>query len=57
MNLVEISAVVAVFMVPWLTFRYAQTKDRRDWARQQRALVYIDLLTEASAELDWLDTA
>ena len=50
------SAVAIV--VPWRTFRYALRRERRQWSREQRAQVYVDLLVEASveasAEQDWL---
>jgi hypothetical protein len=50
------SAVAIV--VPWLTFRYALRREQRQWSREQRTQVYVDLLVEASveasAEQDWL---
>ena len=47
-------SAVAIF-VTWLTFRYALLREQRQWSREQRAQVYVDLLVEASAEQTWLE--
>ena len=53
-TLTDLTPAVVAIVVPWLTFRYALRREQRQWSREQRAQVYIDLLVEASAELDWL---
>lgn len=53
-TLTDLAPVLVAIVVPWLTFRYALRKEQRQWSREQRAQVYVDLLVEASAELDWL---
>jgi hypothetical protein len=45
---------VVAIVVPWLAFRYALLREQRQWSREQRAQIYVDLLVEASAEQDWL---
>jgi hypothetical protein len=44
-----LAAIVAV-AVPWMTFRLALRQDQLRWLREQRAQLYIELLTEAYAE-------
>ncbi|HEY3407471.1 MAG TPA: hypothetical protein VGK53_04790 [Propionicimonas sp.] len=43
---------MSAVLVGWLGFRYALRQDERRWSREQRAQLYIELLAEASAELD-----
>jgi hypothetical protein len=52
--LADVGPTVVAIVVPWLAFRYALLREQRQWSREQRAQVYVDLLVEASAELDWL---
>lgn len=52
-----IVAAVIALTVPALTFRFALRQDRLRWLREQRAQLYIDLLTEAVAEGQWLEYA
>lgn len=50
--------VVALFVavvVPLVSFRLALRQDHTRWVREQRAQVYIDLLTEAYAEQQWME--
>lgn len=47
-----IVTVLSAVLVGWLGFRYAIRQDERRWSREQRAQLYIELLAEASAELD-----
>lgn len=49
--------VVTAFVGPltaWLTFRFATRQDAGRWSRDKRAEVYVEALTEASAEKDWV---
>jgi len=48
-------AVIIAVVVPWLAFRMALRQDHTRWLREQRADVYVDLLTEAYAEQQWLE--
>jgi hypothetical protein len=48
------SAIIAV-TVPWFTFRLALRQDHVRWIREQRSQLYVDMLTEAGAEQDWLE--
>jgi hypothetical protein len=48
-----IAAIVAV-AVPWFTFRFAMRQDHVRWIREQRAELYVDMLSEAHAEQEWL---
>lgn len=43
-------ATVVSVVVPWLAFRYTLRQEQSHWLREQRASVYVDLLTEAYAE-------
>jgi hypothetical protein len=43
--------IVAVLAGFWLALR----QDKVRWSREKRADLYIDLLTEAHAELDWIE--
>jgi hypothetical protein len=52
--LAVVGPLVVAIVVPWLAFRYALLREQRQWSREQRAQVYVDLLIEASAEHDWL---
>ncbi len=49
-----LAAIIAV-SVPWMTFRLALRQDQARWLREQRAELYVDLLTEAYAESKWLE--
>ncbi len=49
-----IAVVVAVF-VTWFTFRFALRQDRLRRLHDQRAQLYVDLLTEAHAEKEYFD--
>jgi hypothetical protein len=51
-----LAAIIAV-VVPWMTFRLALRQDQARWLREQRAQLYVDLLTEAHAEQEYLDYA
>jgi hypothetical protein len=48
-----LAAIIAV-VVPWMTFRLALRQDQARWLREQRAQLYVDLLTEAHAEEEYL---
>jgi hypothetical protein len=48
-------AIIVPIVVTWLTFRYALRREQRQWLREQRAQVYVDLLVETSAEGEWLE--
>jgi hypothetical protein len=48
-----LAALVAI-AVPWLAFRYTLRQEQSHWLREQRASVYVDLLTEAYAEQEKL---
>lgn len=50
-----LSAVVGV-CVPGLTFRYALRQQQVGWLRAERAKLYADLLAEAQAEKDRLES-
>jgi hypothetical protein len=52
---VALIAVVIAVVVPWMTFRLALRQDHVRWIREQRSQLYIDMLTEAHAEYDWLE--
>jgi hypothetical protein len=54
-TLTDLALILVAIVVPWLTFRYALRREQRQWSREQRAQVYVDLLVEASAERDWLN--
>lgn len=49
-----IAVIVAIF-VPWFTFRFALKQSRFDRLHDQRAQLYIDLLTEAHAEKEYFE--
>jgi len=49
-----IAVIVAIF-VPWFTFRFALKQSRIDSLHDQRAQLYIDLLTEANAEKEYFE--
>jgi hypothetical protein len=49
-----LAAIIAV-SVPQATFRLALRQDQARWLREQRAQLYIDLLTEAHAESQYLE--
>ena len=51
-----LAAIIAV-TVPWVTFRLALRQDQARWLREQRAQLYVDMLTEAYAEKEWLEYA
>jgi len=48
-------AVIVAIVVPWFTFRLALRQDRLRRLRDQRAELYVDLLTEAHAEQDFFE--
>jgi hypothetical protein len=50
-------ALVAAVLVPYVTFRFALRQDWAHWLRDQRSAVYVDLLMEAHAELQWFEYA
>jgi hypothetical protein len=49
-----LAAIVAV-SVPWMTFRLALRQDQVRWLREQRAQLYVDLLTEAYTEQQYFE--
>src|SRR6266545_8350407 len=49
-----LAAIIAV-SVPVMTFRLALRQDQVRWLREQRAQLYVDLLTEAYAEQQYFD--
>ncbi|MEV0267532.1 hypothetical protein AB0H43_02025 [Hamadaea sp. NPDC050747] len=51
---VVVSGIVAV-TVPRLTFRLALKQDEARWLREQRAQLYVDVMTEAYAEQLWFE--
>jgi hypothetical protein len=51
---VIVATIVAV-AVPWVTFRLAVRQDHTRWLLEQRAELYVDLLTEAYAEQQWME--
>jgi len=48
-------AVIVAVVVPWFTFRLALRQDRLRRLHDQRAQLYVDLLTEAHAEQDFFE--
>jgi len=48
-------AIIVAVVVPWFTFRLALRQDRLRRLRDQRAELYVDLLTEAHAEKDFFE--
>ena len=48
------AATIIAVIVPWMTFRFTLRQDQARWLREQRAQLYIDLLTEAHAERQYL---
>ena len=50
----SLAAIISV-TVPWMTFRLALRQDQIRWLREQRSQLYVDLLTEAYAEQQYLD--
>src|SRR2546428_6525719 len=48
-------AVIVAIVVPWFTFRLALRQDRLRRLRDQRAQLYVDLLTEAHAEKEFFE--
>lgn len=51
-----LAASVAI-AVPWLAFRYALRQEHARWLREQRAVLYADMLVEALAEQEWCQHA
>ena len=51
-----LAAIIAV-VVPWMAFRLALRQDRARWLREQRAQLYVDMLTEAHAEQEYFHYA
>jgi hypothetical protein len=51
-----LAAIIAV-VVPWVTFRLALRQDQAWWLREQRAQLYVDMLTEAHAEQEYFHYA
>lgn len=51
------AAVAVALTVPWMAFRLALRQDAARWLRERRADLYVDLLTEAHAEQNWLQYA
>lgn len=51
-----LAAVVAI-AVPWIAFRYALRQEHARWLREQRAVLYADMLVEALAEQEWCQHA
>lgn len=49
-----LGAVVAI-TVPALAFRFTIRQEQTRWLREQRSQLYVDLLTEAYAEQQWLE--
>src|SRR5205814_3330469 len=49
-----IAVIVAIF-VPWFTFRFALKQRRIERLHDQRAQLYVDLLTEAHAEHEYFE--
>lgn len=49
-----VAAAIAV-IVPLISFRLTRRLDHTRWLREQRAQFYVDLLTEAYAEQQWLE--
>lgn len=47
-------ATISAVTVPFFTFRLALRQDHVRWIREQRAALYLDMLTEAYAEQEWL---
>jgi hypothetical protein len=45
-TLTDLAPAVVAIVGPWLTFRYALRREQRQWSREQRAQVYIDLLVD-----------
>jgi hypothetical protein len=54
-RLVDLGPIVVAIVVPWLTFQFALQQDERRSAREQRSQLYVDLLTEAYAEQQWVE--
>jgi hypothetical protein len=50
---VVITLIIAV-TTPWFTFRLALRQDQARWLREQRAQLYVDMLTEAYAEQQYI---
>ena len=42
--LADVGPIVVAIVVPWLAFRWALLREQRQWSREQRAQVYVDLL-------------
>ena len=49
-----VAAIIAV-VVPWMTFRFALRQDRVRRVDEQKAQLYVDLLTEAYAEQQYFE--
>ena len=47
-----LTAIIAI-TVPWMTFRLALRLDRNRWLRDRLSELYVDLLTEAYAEIQY----
>jgi hypothetical protein len=54
-TLIVLAPSAVAILVTWMTFQYALLREQRQWSREQRAQVYVDLLVEASAEQTWLE--
>lgn len=51
LNLIAVLGLILVAItVPWMAFQFALRQEDRWWVREQRARLYVDLLTEAFAE-------
>jgi len=50
-----IVAVTVAVVAPWFAFRLALRQDRARWLREQRLQLYVEMLTEAHAEQNWLE--
>jgi hypothetical protein len=51
-----LAAIIAV-VVLWVAFRLALRQDQARWLREQRAQLYVDMLTEAHAEQEYFHYA
>jgi hypothetical protein len=51
---IVVATLIAV-VIPWFTFRLALRQDHTRWLLERRAELYVDLLTEAYAEQQWLE--
>jgi hypothetical protein len=53
MDAQTIVAIVIAVVVPIVAFRLALRQDQARWLRERRAETYVDLLTEAHAEMEY----